>query len=126
MGNFYEVLTTLIKKIELQSILILVITLGIGHSLIILDNAVIQWLGIACIIFGLLYTYASFFTNNMRESYKDIISEYRATIASLRENYSAVSATYQTVTNTLTKNMDDDSKHHSEYTSPIHNTTSNE
>lgn len=79
----------LIKKIELQSVLVLFITLVIGCFLLKMDNSLTSpagWLGTISIAFGILYTFGSFFSNQIRESYKDVILEYRSTISMLRSS----------------------------------------
>jgi len=81
--NWDEVL----KKIELQSILVLFLTLLFGWLLLLKDNSFSTpagWLGTISIGIGLLYTFGSFFSNQIRESYKDVIQEYKATIITLR------------------------------------------
>ncbi len=71
----------LIKKIELQSILVLLITILFGYLLLIKDNS---WttpagiLGSILIAFGVLYTFGAFFSNQIKESYKDVILEYKS------------------------------------------------
>jgi hypothetical protein len=83
----WQVLIELIRKIELQSILVLLITLTAGYLLLNKDNSLNTpsgVLGSLCIVIGLLYTYGSFYSNQIRESYKDVISEYKSTINTLR------------------------------------------
>jgi hypothetical protein len=83
------VVIELIKKVELQSILVLFITLGAGCFLIYLDNSLNTpsgILGSLSIVVGILYTYGSFYSNQIRESYKDVISEYKSAINTLRSS----------------------------------------
>ena len=73
----------LIKKIELQSVLVLFLTLLFGFLLLNKDNSLSSPAGILGSIsigMGLLYTFGSFFSNQIKESYKDVISEYKNTI----------------------------------------------
>lgn len=87
----------LIKKIELQSILVLFITLGTGAILLKTDNS---WtspaglLGAISIGFGILYTFGSFFANQIKESYKDVIDEYKSTISVLKSSHKHIQKTY--------------------------------
>jgi hypothetical protein len=88
----------LIKKIELQSVLVLFVTLLFGVALLYKDNSFTKPAGIlGCISigFGLLYTFGSFFSNQIKESYKDIISEYKNTIATLRTSHKGIEQSYQ-------------------------------
>lgn len=94
--------TELIKKIELQSILVLFITLVIGCFLLKIDNSFKSpagILGTVSISFGILYTFGSFFSNQIRESYKDVILEYKSTIATLRTSQKAIEKSYQGLSN---------------------------
>lgn len=91
-------LKELVKKIELQSVLVLFLTLLFGFLLLDKDNSLITPAGIlgsACIGFGILYTFGSFFSNQIRESYKDVISEYKATISTLRATHRDVEKSYK-------------------------------
>lgn len=96
----------LIKKIELQSILVLFITLLFGSILLRMDNSLNSPAGIlgsASIAIGIIYTICSFFSNQIRESYKDVISEYKATISTLRSSNKDVTEYYKkTISETKT------------------------
>ncbi|MFA6227188.1 MAG: hypothetical protein WC631_01755 [Candidatus Paceibacterota bacterium] len=88
----------LIKKIELQSILVLFITLLAGCWLLNGANNFTSprgILGTISISVGLLYTIISFFSNQIRESYKDVISEYKSTIGTLRSSSKDIEKSYQ-------------------------------
>ena len=90
--------TELVKKIELQSILVLAITLACGSYLLSTSNDFATprgILGTVSIAVGLLYTLISFFSNNIKESYKDVIAEYKNTIASLRSASKDIQKSYQ-------------------------------
>jgi len=92
----------LIKKIELQSVLVLFITLLFGFLLLRLDNSFATPAGILGTIsigFGILYTFGAFFSNQIRESYKDVISEYKATINTLRSSHRKIEESYEKLTN---------------------------
>ncbi|MEK7173342.1 MAG: hypothetical protein AAB740_05235, partial [Patescibacteria group bacterium] len=88
----------LVKKIELQSVLVLSITLSAGCWLL---NGANNFstprgiLGIISISVGLLYTIISFFSNQIRESYKDVIVEYKNTISTLRSSSKDIQKSYQ-------------------------------
>lgn len=86
------------KKIQLQSILVLIITFGIGYFLFKIDNTFYSAAGITGSIvvgFGVLYSFVSFITINLRENYKDIISEYKSTIKEMRSSYKAIQKGYK-------------------------------
>jgi len=88
----------LIEKIELQSILVLVITLSAGTILLKIDNSLSSPSGVIgsiCLIAGIIYTIASFYSNQVRENYKDIISEYRTTISTLRTSNRDMQKSYR-------------------------------
>lgn len=88
----------LIKKVELQSIIVLFAMILAGGGLFIFKDpfpSPTSVLGICLIGFGIVYSFASFFTNNLRESYKDIINEYKALNSELSKNYRAISDTYK-------------------------------
>jgi len=88
----------LIKKIELQSILVLFTTLIFGSYLLSNSNDFSSprgILGTISIAVGLLYTLISFFSNNLKESYKDVITEYKNTITSLRSTTKDIQKSYQ-------------------------------
>ena len=88
----------LIKKIELQSVLVLFITLSAGCWLLNGANNFTSprgILGTISISVGLLYTIISFFSNQIRESYKDVISEYKNTIGTLRSSHKDIQKSYQ-------------------------------
>ena len=77
----------LVERVELQSIIVLILTLGCGIYLIRIDNSLDSPAGILgsiSVAMGLLYTYGSFFSNSIRENYKDVISEYKTTILEQR------------------------------------------
>jgi hypothetical protein len=88
----------LIKKIELQSVLVLFLTLLFGFLLLNKDNSFSSPAGILgsiSIVMGLLYTLGSFFSNQIKESYKDVISEYKNTISTLRSSHKDIQKSYQ-------------------------------
>jgi hypothetical protein len=88
----------LIKKIELQSVLVLFLTLLFGWLLLNKDNSLSSPAGIlgsVSIGMGLLYTFGSFFSNQIKESYKDVISEYKNTISTLRSSHKDIQKSYQ-------------------------------
>jgi|GEM_PF-1940082 len=88
----------LIKKIELQSVLVLFLTLLFGFMLLNKDNSLSSPAGILGSIsigMGLLYTFGSFFSNQIKESYKDVISEYKNTISTLRTSHKGIQKSYQ-------------------------------
>lgn len=92
----------IIRKIEFQSILVLLITLLIGLGLLHLSNRFdtpAGILGMISIAFGLLYTFGSFFTNQIRESYQDVIREYKSTIQTLRTSHKDIEQSYKTMNN---------------------------
>lgn len=97
----------LVKKIELQSILVLFITLSFGCGLLLKYNNISTPAGIlgsVSIIIGLLYTFGSFFTNQTRESYKDVIIEYKSIIATLKIASKHVQGQYkETMSDTTSK-----------------------
>ena len=81
--------TELVRKIELQSVLVLFIALLFGFLLLNKDNSLSTPAGILGSIsigFGILYTFGSFFSNQIKESYKDVIREYKSTISILRSS----------------------------------------
>ena|SRR6266850_2048527 len=95
-----QVFVELIRKIEFQSILVLFITLAAGCFLLNKDNSLNTpsgILGSTSIIMGLLYTFGSFFSNQIRESYKDVISEYKSTISTLRTSTKDMQEMYRGV-----------------------------
>jgi hypothetical protein len=88
----------LIKKIELQSVVVLIITLLSGLSLIYKDNSFSGPAGIlGCILIGIgiLYTFVSFLLNQIKESYKDVIAEYKNTITTLRTSQKDIQKSYR-------------------------------
>ena len=92
----------LIKKIELQSVLVLFVTLVAGCWLLNEANNFTSprgILGTISISVGLLYTIISFFSNQIRESYKDVISEYKGTIGTLRSSSKDIEKSYQALSN---------------------------
>ena len=98
-----------IKKIELQSILVLIITLVVGYFLVKIDkmpSSSTRILGFIIIGFGVLYSFVSFFTINLRENYKDIISEYKSTIKEMRASYKAMQKGYQDTLKFTTESYD--------------------
>jgi acyl-coenzyme A synthetase/AMP-(fatty) acid ligase len=93
-----EVFKEIIKKIELQSVLVLLITLLFGCILLYKDNSLntpAGILGSISIGFGVLYTFGSFFANQIKESYKDVISEYKAHITTLKSGQKFLEDHYQ-------------------------------
>jgi len=90
--------TELVKKIELQSVLVLFLTLLFGFLLLNKDNSLSSPAGILGSIsigMGLLYTFGSFFSNQIKESYKDVIAEYKNTISTLRTSHKDIQKSYQ-------------------------------
>jgi len=90
--------TELVKKIELQSVLVLFLTLLFGFLLLNKDNSLSSPAGIlgsVSIGMGLLYTFGSFFSNQIKESYKDVIAEYKNTISTLRTSHKDIQKSYQ-------------------------------
>jgi len=88
----------LVKKIELQSVLVLFLTLLFGLLLLNKDNSLSSPAGIlgsVSIVMGLLYTFGSFFSNQIKESYKDVIAEYKNTIFTLRTSHKDIEKSYQ-------------------------------
>jgi len=95
--------SNIINKIELQSVLVLFLTLIFGYLLLDKDNSLSSPAGIlgsVSIGMGLLYTFGSFFSNQIKESYKDVIAEYKNTISTLRSSHKDVENYYK---NTMTK-----------------------
>lgn len=95
----------LVKKIELQSVLVLFLTLLFGFLLLDKDNSLSSPAGIlgsVSIGMGLLYTFGSFFSNQIKESYKDVIAEYKNTISTLRTSHKDIEKSYQ---NTLSNQI---------------------
>ena len=93
-----DVLKKLVEKIELQSILVLAITLLAGCWLLNASNDISTprgILGTVSISVGLLYTVISFFSNQIRESYKDVINEYKNTINTLRSSHKDIQKAFQ-------------------------------
>lgn len=91
-------LRELIRKIELQSIIVFVITLIAGIYLFTFKGTFpspTAILGIVLIGFGALFSIISFFTNNIRESYHEIINEYKTLSAEVTKNYKKISESYQ-------------------------------
>jgi hypothetical protein len=89
-------LINLIKKIELQSVLVLFITLFFGYKLLGYDNSLKSPAGILgslSIGIGILYTLFSFFSNQIKESYKDVINEYKTTLSTTRTSHKAIEET---------------------------------
>lgn len=79
----------IVKKIELQSILVLFVTLLFGFLLLNKDNnfsSPAGILGTISISVGLLYTIVSFFSNQIRENYKDVIAEYKSIVANVKSS----------------------------------------
>lgn len=88
----------LIKKIELQSVLVLFLTLLFGFLLLNKDNTLSTpagVLGSISIVIGLLYTFGSFFSNQIKESYKDVIGHYEVMIKTLKISTKDVQKFYQ-------------------------------
>jgi predicted membrane metal-binding protein len=96
--NSENIWIKLIEKIELQSILVLLITLFIGIYLFTFNTTFpnpTAILGSVLIGFGALYTLVSFFTNNIRESYKDIIQEYKDLGQEVSKSYKKLGENYE-------------------------------
>lgn len=88
----------LIKKIELQSILVLFLTLLFGFLLLDQSNSFSTptgVLGTISISVGLLYTVISFFSNQIRESYKDVIAEYKIMALNLKSSNKYIQDQYK-------------------------------
>ncbi|MCX6935214.1 MAG: hypothetical protein NTZ01_03335 [Verrucomicrobia bacterium] len=103
MNNMWQ---ELVKKIELQSVLVLFLTLLFGWLLLNKDNSLSSPAGIlgsVSIGMGLLYTFGSFFSNQIKESYKDVISEYKNTISTLRSSHKDIQKSYQETLSGQTK-----------------------
>lgn len=86
----WETVKELIKKIELQSILVLFITLLFGYLLLNIDNNIntpAGLLGSICIFVGIIYTIASFFSNQMNEIYSNAINVYESAILALKSGH---------------------------------------
>ena len=99
----------LIKKIELQSVLVLLITLVAGCWLLDGINNLSTprgILGTISISVGLIYTIISFFSNQIRESYKDVIGEYKNTIGTLRSSHKDIQKSYQETISSKDKDRD--------------------
>jgi len=91
-------LVEIVKKIELQSVLVLFLTLLFGCWLLNKDNSLSTPAGILGSIsigIGLLYTFGSFFSNQIKESYKDVIAEYKNTISTMRSSHKDIQKSYQ-------------------------------
>lgn len=87
----------LIKKIELQSILVLFISLSFGYFLLRIENnfsSPAGILGSLCIGLGLIYTLGSFFSNQLKENHKDLIAGYKETIATLKSTHKHIQKSY--------------------------------
>ena len=96
--DFISILKDLVRKIELQSILVLLITLLFGCILLYIDNSLSSPAGILgsiSIFFGILYTFGSFFSNQIKESYKDVIVEYKSTISTLKSSHREIQKYYK-------------------------------
>ena len=101
-----QVFIEIIRKIEFQSILVLFITLLAGCFLLNKDNSLNTpsgILGSLSIGVGILYTFGSFFSNQIRESYKDVISEYKTTINTLRTSTKDMQKMYKEVQTSSTR-----------------------
>lgn len=88
----------LVKKIELQSVLVLFLTLLFGFLLLNKNNSLFNpagVLGSVSIAMGLLYTFCSFFSNQIKENYKDVISEYKNTISIVQSSNKDIRQSYQ-------------------------------
>lgn len=97
-NNMKDLLIELIKKIELQSVLVLFFTLLFGCFLLYQDNSFTTpagVLGSISIAIGLLYTFGSFFSNQIRESYKDVITHYESIIKTHKTSAKDVQKFYQ-------------------------------
>lgn len=96
----------LVKKIELQSVLVLFMTLLFGFLLLDKDNSLSNpagVLGSVSIAMGLLYTVGSFFSNQIKESYKDVISEYRNMISTLGSGHKNIQKSYEDTLSSISK-----------------------
>lgn len=114
----------LMKKIHLQSILVLIITFGIGYFLFKIDNTFYSASGIIGSIvvgFGVLFALVSLFTINLRENYKDIISEYKSIIKTTKSTYETMQEGYKDILENTTKASDQTPKN---YKRQIEETTS--
>jgi predicted PurR-regulated permease PerM len=77
---------------------VLLLTLLFGFWLLNIDNSLSSPAGIlgsVSIAIGLLYTFGSFFSNQIKESYKDVIAEYKNTINTLRTSHKDIQKSYQ-------------------------------
>lgn len=95
-----DTLKILAQKVELQSILVLLITLGFGYVLVKLDTqleSAVGLLGCVSIAVGLLYTVISFFSIQIKESYKDVILEYKNALAAAHSSHKKIQDFYQTL-----------------------------
>lgn len=85
-------------KPQLQSIIVLSITATTGYKLYKIANTIYSPAGIAGSIFlalGILYSFVSFFTINLREHYEDIISGYKTMNKETRASYKAMHKEYK-------------------------------
>jgi hypothetical protein len=115
-----KVIKKLIEKIELQSILVLFLTLGFGSFLLYINNSFKTpsgILGTISISVGLLYTLLSFISNIMRENYQFIISDlkssstymkkiYKTALDDSADNFSKKTKEYKEITGDETKTQE--------------------
>ena len=105
MGQF---LKELVKKIELQSILVLFLTLLSGCFLLNKDNSLSTPAGILGSIsigFGILYTVLSFSANQIKESYQDVINHYKTIISTQSSSLKASEERYITTVSNQPKEI---------------------
>lgn len=87
MDDFINFLKNIVVKQKTQSIIILVITLAAGYKLITIKDCIYhlaEFIGALVIIVGLLYTFVSFFTNQTKENYENIINQYKSLVNMLK------------------------------------------
>ena len=96
-------LKELVHKIEHQSIVVLFITLLAGVVLLRSDPGLSTAAGIMGVVLlasAVLYTFVSFFSNHYRESYRDLITEYKSQIRTLKSMQKFTQKSYEsTITN---------------------------
>ena len=80
MDKILEFWSKILDKIELQSILVLFMTLTSGIILIVIGNSYNKpsgILGIALIVVSVVYTFISFIFNQTFESFKNVSEHYK-------------------------------------------------
>lgn len=88
----------IIKKIELQSILVLLITLIAGFMAIQnIDGILGEILGSILIGFGAIFCLISFLTNNARESSKELVDHYKSIISEYKSLNQELARRYKTI-----------------------------